>query len=70
MNLTHSKDSNHRKNIPLTSNPNQKDNKPSYVRKQVVDDWKFNFSKAFKNYNLSDKDIEKLIQYLEKKKKK
>ena len=67
--LTHTKG--HRKhwNIKLKNNPNPKDEKESYVSKQIIEDFKFNFSKAFMNYSLSNEDIDILIAFLESKKK-
>ena len=70
MTLTHSKGKKKSLNIKLKQNPNPNDGTDSYVSKQVVEEFKFNFSKAFKNYNLSNEDIDALIAYLESKKKK
>ena len=70
MTLTHRARSRKHSNIRLTHNPNSKDEKDAYVRRQIIEDFKFNFSKAFSNYELSDEDIDMLIQYLIEKKKK
>ena len=40
------------------------------LKKRTIKDFKFNYSKAFKNYELSDEDIDELIKFLESKKKK
>ena len=68
--LTHSKKDRRSVNIPLKNNPNKDDERQAYVKKRVIKDFKFNFSKAFKNYQLSNEDIDNLIKYLESKKKK
>lgn len=70
MGITHSKKSGHRNNFKLNNNPNKKDKRETYLKRQVIEDFKFNFSKAFKDYKLSDSDINNLINYLENKKKK
>ena len=69
MTLTHSKGKRRTKNIRLIKNPNSLDRRDSYVSKRVIEDFKFNFSKAFNNYQLSNEDIDRLIAYLESKKK-
>ena len=68
--LTHSPKGGGRTNIVLKNNPNDFDDRKAYLRKRVVRDFKFNFSKAFKNYHLSNEDIDELIKYLKSKKKK
>ena len=70
MTLTHTKGRKRHWNIKLSKNPNPNDKKDSYVSKKVLEDFKFNFSKAFNNYNISNEDIDMLIAYLESKKKK
>lgn len=76
MNLTHSKykinkkTGRKRKNFPLINNPDSNDREPSFLYKKINKDYKFKFSKAFKNYNLSDEDKKNLIKFLEGKKKK
>ena len=69
MTLTHSSGRRKSKNIELKKNPNPNDEKKSYVSKQIIEDFKFNYSKAFQNYQLSDEDIDELIRFLESKKK-
>ena len=68
--LTHSKRSGKRSNIELFINPDKNDNRKAYLKKQIIRDFKFLFSKAFKNYQLSDEDIEELKKFLDEKKKK
>ena len=67
--LTHSKGKRRTRNIPLKINPNSKDNRKSFVSKKIISDFKFNYSKAFSNYSLSNEDIDELIRFLESKKK-
>ena len=69
MTLTHSKGKRKRRNIELKKNPNDSDSRKAYVFKQLIQDFKFNYSKAFKNYILSNDDIDELIIFLESKKK-
>ena len=67
--LTHSKGKRKRRNIPLKQNPNPNDKRQAYYSKQIIKDFKFNYTKAFKNYSLSNDDIDELIRFLESKKK-
>ena len=69
MTLTHKERSSKHSNIPLKVNPNPNDKRNAYIRKQVIRDFKFNFSKAFKNYKLSNEDIDELLRFLKNKKK-
>ena len=69
MTLTHSKGDRKHKNIPLKRNPNPNDKKKSFVSKSIIKDFKFNYSKAFENYSISNEDIDELIRFLESKKK-
>lgn len=69
MSITHSSKDNHRNNLKLKVNPNPNDTENAFLRKQVITDFKFNFSKAFKNYKLSNEDIDEITKYLESKKK-
>ena len=69
MTLTHSSGRRKSKNILLNTNPNPNDDLKSYVSKQIIEDFKFNYSKAFQNYTLSNEDIDELIRFLESKKK-
>ena len=57
-----------RNNFRLKVNPNPNDKRDSYLRKQVIEDFKFKFSKAFNNYHLSNEDIDELKKFLDKKK--
>ena len=68
--LTHSIKDGKRKNIQLKRNPNPNDNEKAYIKKRVLRDFKFRFSKAFKNYHLSNEDIDQIIEFLTEKKKK
>lgn len=70
MSLTHSKKDGRSKNWPLKHNPNQNDNKLAYLKKRIIEDFKFRYTKAFQNYHLSNEDIEELVQFLQSKKKK
>ena len=68
--LTHSEKDGSKTNIKLKHNPNKNDNKVAYVKRKIIRDFKFRFSKAFKNYKLSNEDIDELIEFLNQKKKK
>ena len=65
MTITHSKLNGRHDNIELDNNPNPMDKRKSYVQRRIISDFKFRFSEAFKNYKLSNEDIDKLIKYLE-----
>ena len=67
--VTHSKGRKKHWNVPLNDNPNPDDEKQSYFVKKFIEDFKFNYSKAWKNYKLSDKDIEQIIEFLKTKQK-
>ena len=67
--LTHSKGRRRHKNRKLIKNPNLKDTRDAYYSKYLIEDFKFNYSKAFKNYSLSNEDIDEMIKFLESKKK-
>ena len=69
MGITHSKKHGKRNNLKLHNNPNPDDNAQSYLRKEIIEDFKFRYSKAFKNYQLSNEDIEDLKRFLDEKKK-
>ena len=47
--LTHSKGKRKTRNIPLKHNPNPNDLRQSYFSKKIIEDFKFNYTKAFKN---------------------
>ena len=68
--LTHASKDSKKKNIILKQNPNHQDPKKAYVKKRIISDFKFRFSKAFKNYKLSNDDIDELMKFLQSKKKK
>ena len=70
MSITHGANNGKKKNIKLKHNPDPKDSRVSYIRKRIIRDYKFRFSKAFKNYKISNDDIDELIKYLQSKKKK
>lgn len=70
MQLTHSSTNSRRNNFVLYDNPDPNDTKPSYLRKDIKNDYKFNYSKAFRNYNLSSRDYNRVDNYLKQKKKK
>lgn len=70
MTLTHASGKRKHWNIKLKHNPNPNDKRDSYLSKQIVEEFKFNFSKAFNNYVISDEDIDNLIAFLKEKKKK
>ena len=69
MNITHSSKHGKHNNIELKKNPNPNDERKSYLRKDIIEDFKFNFSREFKNYELSDEDVDELIIFLKSKKK-
>lgn len=70
--LTHSKKLNKKhNNYMLKLNPNKKDDKPSYLRKNLVYDKKKNYSKIkLNNYHMSNEDNNYIDFLLEKYKKK
>ena len=67
--LTHSKGNKRHRNKKLHANPNPQDSRNAYLHRVAIKDFKFNYSKAFKNYRLSNEDIDELIRFLESKKK-
>ena len=67
--LTHSRGQHKHRNKRLKKNPNPNDIKKAYVSRHIIEDFKFNYTKAFKNYVLSNEDIDELIHFLESKKK-
>ena len=67
--LTHSKGKRGSRNLPFPDNPNPSDKTQSYFGKRFIEDFKFNYSKAFKNYKLTDEDIEEIIKFLRSKQK-
>ena len=70
MSLTHgNKNKNTKRLIPLIKNPNVEDKEKAYLSKRIIEDFKFNFSKAFKNYKLTNADIEEIIKFLKSRQK-
>lgn len=67
--LTHSSGDRKHRNKKLFRNPNPEDNRQAYYSRHLIEDFKFNYTKAFKNYSLSNEDIDELIEFLESKKK-
>ena len=67
--LTHSKGKRRTRNFPLPDNPDENDTRKAYFSKRIVEDFKFNFTKMYRNYQLSNEDIDVLIKFLEEKKK-
>ena len=70
MTITHSTGKAKNRNKKLIKNPNPNDRRDAYVSKRVISDFKFNFSKAFKNYHLDERDVAELIRFLKEKIKK
>ena len=48
---------------------NNKSKTQYYSRKEIIEDFKFIYLKTFKNYQLSNEDIEDLKKFLDEKKK-
>ena len=67
--LTHSSGDRKHRNKKLVRNHNPNDNNQAYYSRHILEDFKFNYSKAFQNYSLSNEDIDELIKFLESKKK-
>lgn len=71
--LTHSKTKDKKYptkiNIELPDNPDQCDDSISYFARRIITDFKFNYSKEFQNYKLSDRDIEVITEFLKSKQK-
>lgn len=70
MGFTEDSKSGHHKNIKLTTNPKKGDTRPAYIRKELRYDITDNFYDVLENYNLSEKDKQAIIEYLNKHKKK
>lgn len=70
MGLTKSEKSGHHKNIALEKNPKKGDKRKAYLRKELRHDKTSNFGDILENYNLSEVDKEKVIEYIKKIKKK
>ena len=67
--LSHSETDSRHLNVKLDDNPNSEDSEPSYFARKIIRDFKFNYSKEFKNYKLSDRDIEIIVEFLKTKQK-
>ena len=67
--LTHASKNRRKPNIPLKKNPDSSDKRKAYYQRRIIEDFKFRYSKAFNNYQLSNGDIDELIKFLESKKK-
>ena len=70
MRITHSSHHVKRNNFELLHNPNPADKKKAYLRKEIIKDYKFKYSKQFKNYKVANEDKARLIEFLKNKKKK
>lgn len=70
MGLTESSKRGHHKNIELSKNPEKGNQSPAFIRKELRYDSKDNFNEILKNYNLTEKDKQIILNYLEKSKKK
>lgn len=69
LSLSHSETDSRHINIPLEDNPNPIDTEPSYFARKIIRDFKFNYSKEFRNYKLTDRDIEIIVEFLKTKQK-
>ena len=70
MKLTHSSKQSHENNFSLNENPNPKDVRHAYLRKDLIYDYKFNYHKKIKNYKLPSSDYTRVDNYLKSKKNK
>ena len=70
MGLTESPKRGHHKNIELEKNPQKGNSKKAYLRGELRQDSIDNFGEVLKDYNLSNKDKKKVIEYIKKLKKK
>ncbi len=70
MGLTESEKRGHHKNIELEDNPKTGETGKAYIRKEVRYADLGEFGEILKNYNLSERDKKKIIEYLKKLKKK
>ena len=66
--LTHSSKSSNRKNRLLSKNPNSKDNRKVYLRKEVRSDSKGNFRKVIKHMKLDPKDEREILDIIKRNK--
>ena len=70
MGLTESPKRGKHKNILLGKNPKKGDKRSAYLRNELRYDSKNKFEEILKDYNLSEKDLIKIIKFLEEYKKK
>ncbi len=70
MGLTESSKTGHHNNLPLTKNPKRNDNRKAYLRKEVRYDVTENFEEVLKDYHLTKKDKQAIIDFIKKRKKK
>lgn len=70
MGLTEDSHCGHHSNIKLDKNPKKGDKRQAYIRKEIRRDKKSQFYEILDKYNLSDIDKQKIIEYIEKIKKK
>ena len=70
LSITHSKKHGRVNNIPLDGNPQDGQKDPSYVeKKKAIKDFKFNYTKLYRNFRLTDDDIDKIVDFIQKKRK-
>lgn len=63
--ITHSPKTNNEDNIPLSKNPNPKDNRAAYMRPYVEDDDFRNFGRGYNDWQFSEADrktVQKIIK--------
>lgn len=70
MGLTESKKRGHHKNIELDVNPKKGDTRKAYLRKEIRYDEIEKFGDILNDYNLSESDKRKVIEYIKKLRKK
>lgn len=71
MGLTSSKSKGKKhKNIPLHHNPQEGNSKQAYLRRKIEYDNKKMFGEILSNYKLSDDDMDNIVSYVAKRKKK
>ena len=70
MGLTSKRKSGNHNNFPLLVNPEENSKyDEAYLKKRIIEDFKFNYSKPFKNFKSSDSDNKRIAEYLKNKKK-
>ena len=70
MGLTEAPKRGNHKYIPLSTNPKKGDKRQAYLRDELRCDSKNKFEEILNDYSLSEKDLIKIIKFLEKYKKK